>query len=142
MAGRPASVHGSLAAEQPGRAPLIASDIDIGIDAGEEAEYTPRLKAGMAELERMSAALRSGTAPDGAPAKPDLILVVDGADPYEHDGLPSSGLLKLSLEQCLERDNFVYRYAMDRNIPSAWIQAGGYGERAWEPSAYFLQGIR
>jgi acetoin utilization deacetylase AcuC-like enzyme len=126
----------NLAVAQPGRAPLIASDIDIGIDAGEEAEYTPHLKAGMAELERMSATLH------GAPAKPDLILVVDGADPYEHDGLASSGLLKLSLEQCLERDNFVYRYTMDRNIPSAWIQAGGYGERAWDPSAYFLQGIR
>jgi acetoin utilization deacetylase AcuC-like enzyme len=126
----------SLVAAQDGRAPLAASDIDIGIDSGEEAEYTPRLKAGIEELERMSAVLR------GAPAKPDLILVVDGADPYEYDGLASSGLLKLSLEQCLERDNFVYRYAMDRNIPSAWIQAGGYGERAWEPSAYFLQGIR
>jgi len=73
---------------------------------------------------------------------PDLILVVDGADPYEHDGLPSSGLLKLSLEQCLERDNFVYHYATERNIPSAWILAGGYGERAWEPPAVFLGQVR
>jgi acetoin utilization deacetylase AcuC-like enzyme len=74
--------------------------------------------------------------------KPDLVLVVDGADPYEHDELPSSALLRLSLEQCLERDNFIYRYVIDRNIPSAWIQAGGYGERAWEPSAHFLKSIR
>jgi acetoin utilization deacetylase AcuC-like enzyme len=136
----------SLAAAHPGRAPLAASDIDIGIDSGEEAEYTPRLKAGIKELERISADLRrSGRVPpgiDNIPEKPDLILVVDGADPYEHDGLPSSGLLKLSLEQCLARDNFVYRYAMDQNIPAAWVQAGGYGERAWEPPAYFLQGIR
>jgi acetoin utilization deacetylase AcuC-like enzyme len=120
----------SLSSAQKGRAPLLSSDIDIAIDSGEEGEYTPRLAAGLGELEKMSG------------AKPDLILVVDGADPYEHDGLPSSGLLRLTLEQCLARDNLVYRYAADRNIPSAWIQAGGYGERAWEPAAYFLRGIR
>jgi acetoin utilization deacetylase AcuC-like enzyme len=121
----------SLAQAEKGRAPLVSSDIDIGVDRGEEARYVPRLAEGIAELEAMS-----------GNEKPDLVLVVDGADPYEHDGLPSSALLKLSLEQCLERDNFVYRYVIDRNIPSAWIQAGGYGERAWEPSAHFLRGIR
>jgi acetoin utilization deacetylase AcuC-like enzyme len=121
----------SLAQAEKDRAPLVPSDIDIGIDRGEEARYVPRLAEGIARLEAMS-----------GNEKPDLILVVDGADPYEHDGLPSSAPLKLSLEQCLERDNFVYRYVIDRNIPSAWIQAGGYGERAWEPSAHFLRGIR
>jgi acetoin utilization deacetylase AcuC-like enzyme len=123
----------SLAKAEPGRAPLTPSDIDIGIDSGEEAEYIPRLEEGIAELERLSAASGCG--------KPDLILVVDGADPYEHDGLPSSGLLRLSLEQCLRRDMLVYRYAAEGGIPSAWIEAGGYGERAWEPSAHFLRGI-
>lgn len=121
----------SLAQAEKGRAPLVPSDVDIGIDRGEEAQYVPRLAEGIAELEKVSGR-----------EKPDLVLVVDGADPYEHDGLPSSAPLKLSLEQCLERDNFVYRYAIDRNIPSAWIQAGGYGERAWEPCAHFLKGIR
>jgi acetoin utilization deacetylase AcuC-like enzyme len=121
----------SLALAEKGRAPLVPSDIDIGIDRGEEAHYVPRLAEGITELEDIS-----------GKEKPDLVLVVDGADPYEHDELPSSAPLKLSLEQCLERDNFVYRYVIDRNIPSAWIQAGGYGERAWEPSAHFLKGIR
>ncbi|MDR2661516.1 MAG: hypothetical protein LBC31_00805 [Treponema sp.] len=131
----------TLAAAKPGRAPLLPSEVDIGIDPGEEAEYTPRLAAGIRELERMTAT--AALTPESGPQSvPDLMLVVDGADPYEHDGLPSSGLLRLTLDQCLERDNFVYRYAMDRNIPSAWIQAGGYGDRAWEPAAYFLQGIR
>jgi len=125
----------SLAAAKEGRAPLIPSDIDIGIDAGEEKTYTPRLAEGIKELERFSAALFGNE-------KPNLVLVVDGADPYEHDGLPSSSLLKLTLEQCVERDIYVYRYVMDRGIPSAWIQAGGYGGRAWEPPAYFLQEIR
>ena len=122
----------SIAAAQEGRAPLVSSDVDIGIDSGEEGEYTPRLMQGIGELERLSSAL----------GKPDLVLVVDGADPYEHDGLPSSCLLKLSLEQCLERDNYVYRYCTERAIPSAWILSGGYGERAWEPPAHFLRGIR
>ncbi|MDR1307996.1 MAG: hypothetical protein LBK74_10540 [Treponema sp.] len=131
----------TLAAAVPGRAPLLPSDIDIGIGPGEEAEYTPRLAEGIRELERMTAVLTT-TAESGGQSVPDLMLVVDGADPYEHDGLPSSGLLRLTLDQCLERDNFVYRYAADRDIPSAWIQAGGYGGRAWEPAAHFLQGIR
>ncbi|MDR2470863.1 MAG: histone deacetylase, partial [Treponema sp.] len=65
-----------------------------------------------------------------------------GADPYEHDGLPSTAPLRLSLEQCVERDTLVYRYAADRNIPSAWVASGGYGERAWEPPGYFLRSIR
>lgn len=72
--------------------------------------------------------------------KPDLSIVVDGSDPYEHDELLSSSLLRLSLEQCVERDMYVYRYLQERKIPSAWIQAGGYGERAWEPHAYFCGG--
>jgi acetoin utilization deacetylase AcuC-like enzyme len=121
----------SLAAASPGRAPLVPSDVDIGIETGEEEEYLRLLKEGIVRLEQLSGG-----------NSPDIVLVVDGADVYEHDGLPSSGLLKLSLEQCLARDNFVYRYLIDRNIRSAWIQAGGYGDRAWEPCAYFLGGIR
>ncbi|MDR0568952.1 MAG: histone deacetylase, partial [Spirochaetaceae bacterium] len=73
---------------------------------------------------------------------PDLVIVVDGADPYEHDGLPSSGLLRLSLAQCIERDRLVFRYLRDRRIPAVWIMAGGYGERAWEPPAHFLASLR
>jgi acetoin utilization deacetylase AcuC-like enzyme len=126
----------SLAAAKKGRAPLIASDIDIGIDSGEEQEYTPRLAEGIKELERLSRALYPSK------ERPDLVLVVDGADPYEHDGLPSSSLIKLSLEQCQERDNYVYRYVTERGIPSAWIQSGGYGDRAWEPTGHFLLGTR
>ena len=119
----------SIASAEAGRAPLLPSDIDIGIDSGEESQYTARLAQGIQALEQLSG------------RTPDLALVVDGADPYEHDGLPSSSLLRLTLDQCLERDTYVYRYLQDRKIPSAWIQSGGYGERAWEPPAYFLQSI-
>ena len=126
----------SLAAAVEGRAPLVPSDVDIGINSGEEENYTPRLAGGIAELERLSAEFMPGK------AKPDLVLVVDGADTYEYDELVSTSPLKLTLEQCMLRDNFVYRYVMDRKIPSAWIQAGGYGSRAWEPHGHFLMGVR
>jgi len=120
----------SLAKAEAGRAPLIPSDVDIGIAAGEESKYTARLAQGIAELERQS-----------RETGPDLILVVDGSDPYEHDGLASSNLLQLTLEQCIERDVYIYRYCQDKHIPSAWIQSGGYGDRAWEPAAHFLRSI-
>jgi len=119
----------SLAAAQAGRAPLLPSDVDIGIGEGEEQVYTPQLAQGIGELERLSK------------TKPELVIVVDGTDPYEHDGLPSSSLLRLTLEQCVERDMYVYQYLQERNIPSAWIQSGGYGDRAWEPTAHFLQRV-
>jgi len=123
----------SLAAAKAGRAPLLPSDVDIGIDAGEETAYTARLAEGIEKLESLSVETM-GTGPD-------LIVVVNGSDPYEHDGLPSSNLLRLTLEQCVERSTYVYRYCLDRNIPSAWIQSGGYGDRAWEPEAHFLRSI-
>jgi acetoin utilization deacetylase AcuC-like enzyme len=68
--------------------------------------------------------------------------VVDGADSYEHDGLASSAPLRLTLEQCLERDILIHDFLTKRGIPSAWIMAGGYGDRAWEPPARFLQSCR
>jgi len=125
----------SIASAEAGRAPLLPSDVDIGIDAGEEGEYTARLAEGIGKLEKLSAGIF------GDSRKPDIVLVADGADPYEHDALPSTSLLRLTLDQCVERDIFVYRYLRERGIPSAWIQSGGYGERAWEPPAYFLKNL-
>ena len=125
----------SISTAEEGRAPLLPSDVDIGIDSGEEGQYTARLADGIRKLENASTRVfRQGR-------KPDLALVVDGADPYEHDDLPSTSLLRLTLEQCVERDVFVYRYLQEKGIPSAWIQSGGYGERAWEPPAHFLTNI-
>jgi len=124
----------NLALAEEGRAPLIPSDVDIGIESGGEAGYTPRLADGIKKLELLSGGSQ-------LKSRPDFAIVVDGADPYEHDGLSSSGLLRLTLEQCIERDTYVYRYLKERKIPSAWIQSGGYGERAWEPSAHFLKSV-
>ncbi|MDR2803275.1 MAG: histone deacetylase [Treponema sp.] len=113
----------------PGHAPLIPSDVEIPIEEGEDAFYVSRLETGLNELMQLT--------PPGA--KPDLAIVVDGADPYEHDGLLSSALLHLTLEQCVERDMLVFNFLRGLKIPSAWIMAGGYGERAWEPPYYFLK---
>ncbi|MDR1177733.1 MAG: histone deacetylase [Spirochaetaceae bacterium] len=120
----------SLAAAEKGRAPLVDSDLDIPIEEKEDDLYITRLADGLAEMER-----RSGN------RKPDLAIVVAGADPYEKDGLPSSGLLALSLDQCVERDRLILSFLKKRKIPSAWILAGGYGEHAWEPTARFLDSL-
>jgi acetoin utilization deacetylase AcuC-like enzyme len=120
----------SLARAEAGRAPLVPSDIDIPLVAGEEAFYLNRLAAGLAKM-----AGRSGG------RRPDLAIVVDGVDVYEKDGLASSAPLSLSLEQCLARDNFLFTRLQESGIPSAWIMAGGYGEAAWEPTAKFLAGL-
>jgi acetoin utilization deacetylase AcuC-like enzyme len=115
----------------PGRAPLLPSDVEIPVGEGEEPFYISRLVEGLLRLEQLT--------PSGS--KPDIAIVVDGADPYEHDGLLSSALMRLSLEQCLERDMLIYNFLQSRGIPSAWIMAGGYGERAWEPPYHFLQAL-
>lgn len=114
----------------PGRAPLVPADVEIPIEEGGEGDYLDKLKQGLHRLEALSAG-----------ETPDLAIVVDGADPYEYDGLPSSSLLKLSLAQCVERDRLIFGYFAERGTAQAWIMAGGYGDRAWEPPAYFLHTI-
>ena len=106
---------------------FIPSDIDVPVDAGEEAEYVPRLARALEVL-------------DGYP-RPDIAYVVDGADPYELDQLTSTRALRLSLAQMLERDLTIYEFLEERNIPQAYLMAGGYGEHAWEPYPRFLERV-
>jgi acetoin utilization deacetylase AcuC-like enzyme len=120
----------TLAHAALGKAPCLPSDIEIPIEAGEEDLYCAKLSAGLMQIEAMSAGQQC-----------DLAIVVDGSDPYEYDGLASSALLKLTRKQCLERDMLIYHFLRERNIPSAWTLAGGYGERAWEPAATFLAAL-
>lgn len=72
-------------------------------------------------------------------AKPDLAIVVCGSDPYEDDELPSTAGLKLSLEQLLQRDQLVYTFLKERDIPKAYVMAGGYGKNSWRVYTQFLQ---
>ncbi|MDR2841931.1 MAG: hypothetical protein LBV52_01880 [Spirochaetaceae bacterium] len=118
----------TLRTAEAGKAPLIPSDIEIPIEQNEDDNYVPYLKKGLNEFLKLSNS-----------RKADLAIVVDGADPYEHDGLKSSSLLRLTLDNCLERDMLIYDFLQSQKIPSAWILAGGYGERAWEVPANFLK---
>ncbi|MGB5750448.1 MAG: histone deacetylase [Desulfobacterales bacterium] len=101
------------------------SDIDIPMVKGEDDLYIPRLQEGLNQLDRWP--------------HPDLALVVSGADPYFKDELPSTSDMKLSLAQLKERDLLTYNFLKERDIPRAYLMAGGYGESCWEVYAQFLE---
>lgn len=107
---------------------FIPSDVEIGIGAEENRSYLVKLRAGLEELESKF-------------KRPDLVLVVNGADPYEYDGLPSSGLLKLTKEEMLERDMMIFNFFNERKIPQTYVMSGGYGDRSWEVYSQFLNEI-
>ena len=101
------------------------SDIDIPMAKGEDHLYITRLQEGLHRLDHRS--------------HPDLAVVVSGADPYYKDELPSTSDLRLSLAQLKERDRVTYNFLKERNIPRAYLMAGGYGESCWEVYAQFLE---
>jgi acetoin utilization deacetylase AcuC-like enzyme len=105
---------------------FIPSSVDIGIDVGEEDQYLARLEDGLLTME------------ENWP-KPDIVVVVNGADPYEHDELLSSSLMNLTKEQMLARDKFLYYFFKQRSIPQSYVMAGGYGPRAYEIYLQFLK---
>ena len=57
--------------------------------------------------------------------KADFIIFLAGADPHEGDRL---GRLLISKEGMRKRDETVFQYALDRQIPIAFSMAGGYGK--------------
>lgn len=56
---------------------------------------------------------------------PDFVIYLAGADPHEEDRL---GRLKLSKKGMRARDENVFQYALDKQIPVAFSMAGGYGK--------------
>jgi acetoin utilization deacetylase AcuC-like enzyme len=108
---------------------FIPCNVDVGVDVGEEALYLLKLKSALEELEKNY-------------PRPDVVIVVDGADPYEHDELPSTEKLKLTKEILFERDKMVYEFFKSRNIPQSYVMAGGYGKRSWEIYTQFLKFVR
>jgi len=103
----------------------VPSTIDVPIASGEESEYLSRLTAAMDEMERSY-------------RLPDFVLVVDGADPYERDQLPSAELLKMTGDQLFARDAYLYRWVRERDIPALFVMAGNYGYHSWEVYTRFL----
>lgn len=117
-------LDGSLPANHPSYTP---SNYDIPVESGEEHLYLDRLLGNLEMLKNE--------------ARPDLAIVLAGADPWEGDALPSASLLKLSAEQMLRRDQMTWRFLQDCGIPSAWLMAGGYGEDSWTIHAAFLKWV-
>ncbi len=107
------------------------SDLDIPLDSGEEAAYNDRLLAGLTRLSEMSQKRWKR-------ATPELAFVLAGADPFEEDTLPSARLLKLSRGQMLRRNNLVRGFLCERSIPTAYVQAGNYGDNSWKTYMDFL----
>jgi acetoin utilization deacetylase AcuC-like enzyme len=105
---------------------FIPNNIDIGIMPGEEDSYLVKLLAGLLSMEN--------TRP-----WPDLVILVNGADPFEADELESAKEIKLSKEIMLERDMMLYNFFKDSHIPQSYVMAGGYGKRSWEIYAQFLE---
>lgn len=56
-------------------------------------------------------------------SKPDFIIYVAGADPYEHDQI---GNLALTLDGLKMRDKFIFSQGVNYSIPIAVVLAGGY----------------
>ncbi len=106
----------------------IPSDLDIEIDVTEEPTYNKRLSEGLTYMEEKF-------------GLPELVIVVNGADPYEKDELESSKLLKLTKEQLLERDKILFEFFKNRRIPQTYLMAGGYGEFSHEIYTQFLSHV-
>ena len=88
------------------------SDLDIGLpDETGDATYLAALHQG---LEIMSERF-----------KPDFIIYLAGADPHEGDRL---GKLSISTDGMRQRDECVFQFGLDREIPIAFSMAGGYGK--------------
>ena len=88
------------------------SDLDIGLpDETGDASYLAALHQG---LEIMSERF-----------KPDFIIYLAGADPHEGDRL---GKLSISTDGMRQRDECVFQFGLDSQIPIAFSMAGGYGK--------------
>jgi acetoin utilization deacetylase AcuC-like enzyme len=108
----------------------IPSDVEIGIPQNSEHTYLRKLEQGLDQLYQM--VVNQG-------GRPSLVLVVQGSDPYEKDELPSSSLLKLTLDQMRLRDQLVYGFFKQRQVPQAYVMAGGYGESSHRPYCEFFK---
>lgn len=71
--------------------------------------------------------------------KADCLIYLAGADPHEGDRL---GRLKISTDGMRLRDETVFQYALDRNLPLAMSMAGGYGKEIESTVDIHFQTIR
>ena len=101
------------------------SDLDVGLaDGSGDAPY----------LERLSASL-----PRVIESRPDLVVYVAGADPFEDDRL---GGLRLTKAGLLERDRLVIDAARTAGVPLVTVLAGGYAADVADTVDIHLSTIR
>jgi acetoin utilization deacetylase AcuC-like enzyme len=86
------------------------SDVDVGL---------PSFCSGRAYCDE----LRMALVPALDRHRPELVVYVAGADPFERDQL---GTLQLTLQDMRERDDIVIGSAVARGVPVAVVLAGGY----------------
>ena len=88
------------------------SDLDVGLaDGCNDAVYLRSLSTALDQLDSRF--------------KADCLIFLAGADPHEGDRL---GRLDISKNGMRLRDEMVFRYALDRQLPIALSMAGGYGK--------------
>ena len=88
------------------------SDLDLGLTDGcDDAAYLDALGQSLDQLDSRF--------------KPDCLIFLAGADPHESDRL---GRLNVSTAGMRLRDEAVFQYALDRQLPIAFSMAGGYGK--------------
>ena len=86
-------------------------DLDVELpDGTEDAVYLSHLAQALDVLEHRF--------------KPNFVFYLAGADPYEGDRL---GRLSLSMDGLRSRDFEVFKWARERELPLAFVMAGGYG---------------
>ena len=102
------------------------SDLDVGLPDGTGDEhYLAALEAAFAELRQRFA--------------PDFIIYLAGADVHEDDRL---GRLALSAQGMAARDQRVFDFAEELDVPVAVVMGGGYGREIETTVALHLQTIR
>ena len=89
-----------------------SSDLDLGLaDGCDDQTYLQSLNQCLDKLDSRF--------------KTDFVIYLAGADPHEGDRL---GRLKLSKTGMRLRDETIFQYALDKQLPLAFSMAGGYGK--------------
>ena len=102
------------------------STVDIGLPAGAgDTVYLERLEAGLLPLFDSH--------------RPELLVYVAGADPYEQDQL---GTLGISMAGLAERDQIVASACRRFGVPIVVVFAGGYARRLEDTVAIHLNSVR
>ena len=71
-------------------------------------------------------------------SKPDFIIYNAGTDIYKGDLL---GMLSVSKEGIITRDEIVFKNAIDNKIPVLMLLSGGYSKRSAEITAKSIENI-